>query len=558
MAKEQGAREIRIAYIYLRLSNEDKKQGESGSITNQRKILEDYCEANGIIIANEFADDDYSGGNFRRPGFQAMIKALDADSRVNTVITKDLSRLGRDMSESSYYAERYFPERGIRYVAVYDNFDSEQENFMAPFQFAINDVYLRDSSKKVKTALHTMMDRGEYCFRAPYGYKKSADDNHKLVPNEETAPVVQRIFEMAVEGYSTWRIAETLTRDGIYPPLKYRVLKIEGLRSGNANSMSDDWNNTTVKRILKNQVYLGHTVLGRSKKVSPKSDVKRALPENEWRVTLNTHEALVSQDDFDKAGKNLGKRKEAYDNLAPFRKSIFSGLVYCATCGTAMCSGGMVYKEERDRYWYLTCLNIPKRSKNHCPDGARIKYGVLMEVIREELNELINLTDEQKKEITKAAVQSAEDASITKEIERQIDESQKRLDAIDGMTMRMYEDVYAGTLPEDRAKRLLERYQKESSELAVKIDELRSKLKNACEVKEDYEKFFALTERCDHIEELTRDIVETFIDRIEVEPKRYPPGVKVYARSRVPYEQTLHIYYKFIGEKPEIIQKMTA
>lgn len=558
MTRAQGAKGVSIAYIYLRLSNEDKKQGESGSITNQRKILEDYCETNGIVIANEFADDDYSGGNFRRPGFQAMIKALEADSRVNTIITKDLSRLGRDMSESSYYAERYFPERGIRYIAVYDNFDSEQENFMAPFQFAINDVYLRDSSKKVKTALHAMMDRGEYCFRAPYGYKKSTDDNHKLVPNEETAPVVQRIFEMAGQGYSTWKIAEALTDDGIYPPLKYRVLKIEGLRSGNANSMSDDWNNTTVKRILKNQVYLGHTALGRSKKVSPKSDAKRMLPEDEWRVTLNTHEALVSQETFDRASKNIGKRREAYEKLGPFRKSIFSGIVYCATCGTAMCSGGMVYKEERDRYWYLTCLNIPKRSKNRCTDGARIKYSVLSEVVKEELNELINLTDEQKREITNEAIRNAEDSSATKEIEGQIDENQKRLDAIDSMTMRMYEDMYAGTLSEDRAQRLLERYQKESSELTDKIYELKRKLKDVSEIKADYEKFFALTESCSHIDELTHDIVATFIDRIEVEPKRYPPGVVVYARSRVPYEQTIHIYYKFIGEKPETIQKMTA
>ena len=189
--KMSGMGYQKIAYIYLRLSNEDRRQGESGSITNQRKILEDYCHQNNIVIAREFADDDYSGGNFNRPGFQELLKALDSDNRVNMVITKDLSRLGRDMSESSYYAERFFPERGIRYVAVYDNFDSDEDNFLAPFQFAINDVYLRDSSKKVKTALHTMMDRGEYCFRAPYGYRKAPDDNHKLIPDEDSAPVVR-------------------------------------------------------------------------------------------------------------------------------------------------------------------------------------------------------------------------------------------------------------------------------------------------------------------------------------------------------------------------------
>ena len=160
---------------------------------------------------------------------------------------------------------------------------------LAPFQFAINDVYLRDSSKKVKTALHAMMDRGEYCCRAPYGYKKDPHDNHKLLPNEETASVVKRIFQMAAQGYSSWAIADALNRDGVFPPLKYRVLELESVNSGNAEYMSDEWSNTTITRIVRNPVYLGHTMLGRSKKVSPKSDVKRPVPREEWRVTLNTH-----------------------------------------------------------------------------------------------------------------------------------------------------------------------------------------------------------------------------------------------------------------------------
>ena len=549
---------VNIAFIYLRLSNEDQREGESGSITNQRKILEDYCKKNNIVIAREFADDDYSGGNFNRPGFQAMIKSLKADAKVNMVITKDLSRLGRDMSESSYYAERYFPEHGIRYVAVYDNFDSEEENFLAPFQFAINDVYLRDSSKKVKTALHTMMDRGEYCFRAPYGYKKDPEDNHKLLPNEETAPVVRRIFDMAAQGYSTWAIAETLSRDGIYPPLKYRVYEIEGMSSGNAEAVSDEWNNTTVKRILKNQVYLGHTMLGKSKKVSPKSEVKRFVPQEEWRITLNTHEPLVSQETFDRASRFLGKRRQDYEKHEHVRKSIFGGIAYCACCGAAMCSSGTVYNGEREKYWYLTCQNIPKRSKKQCANGARIKYDVLQQAICEELNELIKLSDEDKREITLEAMKMAGDAGNKQAGEKRISEIEQRLKAIDGLTMKIYEDMYAGHLKEENAHRMLEKYQHESAALSEELSELRRSQQTVDEAKAAYDEFFALTERFTDIEELTPEILTTFIDRIEVEPKVYPPGVKVYARSKIPYEQTIHIYYKFIGERPETISKQPA
>lgn len=555
---KRPTRTISIAFIYLRLSNEDKRLGESGSITNQRKILESYCKAHNIAIANEFVDDDYSGGNFNRPGFQAMLKALDADEKVNMVITKDLSRLGRDMSESSYYAERYFPERGIRYLAIYDNFDSEEDNFLAPFQFAINDVYLRDSSKKIKTALHTMMDRGEYCFRAPYGYKKSPEDNHLLLPDEDTAPVVKRIFSMAAQGHSTWAIADALTRDKVYPPLKYRVLKVEGMNSGNAAMMSDEWNNTTVKRILKNPVYLGHTMLGKSKKVSPKSEVKLPLPEDQWRVTLNTHEPLVSSETFELASKLLGKRRRDFEQHEHVRRSIFGGIAYCASCGASMCSSGTVYNGDREKYWFLTCQNIPRRSKKHCEHGARIKYEVLIQLVQQELNELLSLSKEQKRKIAFEAMKAAGDEESIQERKKRIMACHDRLDAIDSMTMKLYEDMYAGRLEESRAHKLLNQYKAESEELNAKLQELERHSNDVEKTRAAYDKFFAITERYSHVQELSPEILNTFIERIEIEPKRYPPGVAVHPRSKVPYEQTIHIYYKFIGEKLEITKNQPA
>ena len=191
-----------FAYAYYRLSREEAQKSESTSISNQKKIVENYCKQHGITILKFFIDDGWSGGNFDRPGFQDMMRALET-RKVNVVITKDLSRLGRDMRESSYYAEQFFPENQIRYIAIADNFDSETENVMAPFQFAMNEVYLRDGSRKIKDVLKMKRQRGEYCACPPYGYKKHPQNKDILVPDEETAPVVQRIFKSAAAGDSS-------------------------------------------------------------------------------------------------------------------------------------------------------------------------------------------------------------------------------------------------------------------------------------------------------------------------------------------------------------------
>ena len=243
-----------LCFSYLRLSKEEAQRGESTSIENQRLIVNDFCARNGIILVGEFVDDGYSGSNFKRPDFQSMLKQLSL-CKANAVITKDLSRLGRDMVESSYYAEQYFPEHNIRYIAIHDNFDNEQENVMAPFQFAMNDVYIRDCSRKIKNVLKSKREHGQYCACPPYGYRKDKNDKHRLVPDEVTAPIVKRIFTQAANGDSSRKIAIDLNTDSIIPPLKYRVLYRDEFGEKGASRASDIWNYTTVKRILKNQVY---------------------------------------------------------------------------------------------------------------------------------------------------------------------------------------------------------------------------------------------------------------------------------------------------------------
>ena len=201
-----------VVFGYLRLSVDEVGKTVSGSIENQANIIRKYCAQHNLFLAELFQDDGWSGGNFERPGFKKMLAALEK-KKANTVVTVDLSRLGRNMRESSYYAEEYFPERGIHFFTISDGFDTAQENVFAPFQFAMNEVYLRDGSRKVKNVLKNKRESGQYCACPPYGYKKNPENVHQLIPDEMTAPIVQRIFAAAASGDSSRKIAMELNAD---------------------------------------------------------------------------------------------------------------------------------------------------------------------------------------------------------------------------------------------------------------------------------------------------------------------------------------------------------
>ena len=541
----------KIAFAYLRLSNDEIEAGasESSSITNQRMIIQDFCERNGILLVRVFVDDGWSGGNFERPDFQKMISLLE-QGKANTVITKDLSRLGRTMRESSYYAEEYFPEHGIRFLTVSDNFDTEQDNIMAPFQFAMNEVYLRDGSRKVKQVLKAKREKGLYCACPPYGYAKHPRNNNLLVPDEETAPVVQRIFECAAQGDSSRKIAISLNEDGVIPPLKYRVLYRDEFTPQGAARASDLWNYTTVKRILKNSVYLGHTLLGKTKKASIKSKKKLAVPEENWVVTENTHEPLVSQELFDLAQFNLGRGSSDYRQYERVRKSIFSGIAFCAKCGAALCSCGTVYKGEREKYWYLTC-NRKRPDINTPCSGVRIKYSDILEVVRRDLNSFIDLTRAQKDAVVREAMRRAGNDGLIKARKIQLQKAQARLETIDKVITKLYTDNAEGRIDDDRLDRMLTDLQKETEALERTVKNL-SGVDPVTETKHNYQAFFELTNRFSHIDELDRDTLVTFVERIEVGPKILPEGTEKTTHRNQPFQQVVRIYYRFIGEKEDV------
>lgn len=532
-------------FAYLRLSREEAQSGESASIKNQRLMITNYCTQHGLNLVRTFVDDGWSGGNFERPGFQEMMRELEK-GRADIVITKDLSRLGRDMVEASYYAEQYYPEHGIRYIAIADNFDTEHENIMAPFQFAMNEVYLRDGSRKVKDVLRTKREQGQYCACPPYGYKKEKGNKNHLVPDEVTAPVVKRIFRQAANGDSSRRIALDLNQDGIIPPLKYRVLYRDDFSEVGASRMSDIWNYTTVKRILKNRVYLGHTVLGRSRKVSVKSKKKVALPKEDWAVTENTHEALVTTEIFELAQENLGHGASCYKAYDHVRKSIFSGIAVCSKCGYSLCSCGTVYKGEREKYWFLSCTHQRKELANPC-DGVRIRYADLVEVVRQELSYVISLSDDQIQAMAKAAIdrEVSEDNLALKKVQRE--KTKARLAVIDKMISKLYLDNAEGRLADNRLEKMVADLEAESDQLSQQMEDL-NPVEIAADIQRQYDQFAEHIRRYTDMTTLDREKLVTFVDRIEVGPKILEGGaVKVTHRNQ-PYRQSIRIFYRFIGE----------
>ena len=537
-----------LGFAYLRLSNEEAQGGESSSITNQRMIVQNYCKQNNITLVREFVDDGYSGGNFNRPGFKEMLKQLE-QGKANLVITKDLSRLGRDMREASYYAEQFFPEHGIQYIAIADNFDTEHDNIMAPFLFAMNEVYLRDGSRKVKDVLKSKRESGQYCACPPYGYRKDREDKHRLTPDEMTAPVVERIFRRAAAGDSSRKIALDLNADGIIPPLKYRVLYRDEFSEEGASHASDTWNYTTVKRILKNPVYLGHTLLGKSKKVSVKSKKKVAVPRDNWAVTEDTHPPLVDEALFQRAQENLGRGSRDYRTYDHVRKSIFGGVAVCGKCGHALCSCGTVYKGEREKYWYLSCTHQRQDIANPC-QGVRIRYADLVELVRRDLNSLISMNEAEMTDLVNEVIRRrfSEESLETKKLQRE--KAEARLAAIDKIVTKLYNDNGEGRLDDDRLDRMIDDLERESGELKALLDTLKAPAQ-VVETEEQFAKFFELAKEYVHLETLDRDTLLTFVERIEVGPKEYEDGRPRGARSTDPYRQSVRIVYKFIGDLNE-------
>ena len=539
MAKKE---EIKITALYERLSRDDEQAGESNSIQNQKKYLEEYARQHGLRNIRHFYDDGYSGTNFNRPGFAALLEEIEA-GRVETLVVKDLSRFGRNYLQVGYYTEILFPKKGVRFIAVNNNVDSAtpQDNDFTPFLNIMNEWYAKDTSNKIKAIFKSRMKDGMRCSGSiPYGYKRKPDDKQTLIVDEPAAEVVRKIFRLACQGNSTTAIADVLTAEQVLIPAAYAAL--HNPKNCRHKNVTDPyrWNATTVGYILDRQEYLGHTVLGKSICENFKTKQRRAATPDELMIFPDTHEAIIDQDTWDIARKVRMKKKPRVANGTYSHR--LSGLVYCADCGARM---GFISPEAKhgDKHYdsdsAFQCGNY--RSATAECVSHYVKTSVLEAVILQAIQTVSKYVLENEAEFIDQlrAVWNEHQTRATNSGQQELAEARKRMSDLDGKIQKLYESALNGLLPERQAQRMIQQYDEEQILLEKRIEELES-LVQQDEIKEvDTSRFIALVKKYRDCEELTDTMLYAFIDRIEVHEAT--GGRTVYR------QQKIDIYFNFIG-----------
>lgn len=356
-----------IAVMYLRLSKEDGEKVESNSISNQREIINSYVKRNQITMVKEYVDDGYSGANFDRPNFKEMIK--DAyDKKFDTIIVKDLSRFGRDYIEAGKFIQRIFPENGIRFISVNDNYDSKSADMndthlILPIKNFINDSYCRDISNKVKSSQKIKREKGDFISAfAPYGYKKSDENKNKLVVDEQAAPNIKNIFDMKLLGYSSKAIADELNHLGVLTPRKYK--ESQGFKcNGFQNIKGGNWTAKAVNRIIENEVYIGNTLQGKSITLNYKNKKQIEKEKEEWIRVEDTHEAIISKEIF--AIANTMLKRDLNNSRGKDKIDIFTGMLFCKECGSSLIRRTVKYKEREEIFYICSKYNKEKSCSRH-------------------------------------------------------------------------------------------------------------------------------------------------------------------------------------------------
>ena len=539
MAKKE---EIKITALYERLSRDDEQAGESNSIQNQKKYLEEYARQHGLRNIRHFYDDGYSGTNFNRPGFVALLEEIEA-GRVETLVVKDLSRFGRNYLQVGYYTEILFPKKGIRFIAINNNVDSAapQDNDFTPFLNIMNEWYAKDTSNKIKAIFKSRMKDGMRCSGSiPYGYKRKPDDKQTLIVDKPAAEVVRKIFRLACQGNSTTAIADILTAEQVLIPAAYAAL--HNPKNCRHKSVKDPcrWNATTVGYILDRQEYLGHTVLGKSICENFKTKQRRAATPDELMIFPDTHEAIIDQDTWDIARKIRMKKKPRVANGTYSHR--LSGLVYCADCGARM---GFISPDARhgDKHYdsdsAFQCGNY-RSTAAECVSHY-VKTSVLEAAVLQAIQTVSKYVLENEAEFIDQlrAVWNEHQTRATSNGQHELVDARKRMTELDEKIRKLYESALNGLLPERQAQRMIQQYDEEQILLEKRIEELES-LVQQDEIKQvDTSRFIALVKKYRDCEELTDTMLYAFIDRIEVHEAT--GGRTVYR------QQNIDIHFNFIG-----------
>ena len=539
MAKKE---EIKITALYERLSRDDEQAGESNSIQNQKKYLEEYARQHGLRNIRHFYDDGYSGTNFNRPGFAALLEEVEA-GRVETLVVKDLSRFGRNYLQVGYYTEILFPKKGVRFIAINNNVDSAtpQDNDFTPFLNIMNEWYAKDTSNKIKAIFKSRMKEGMRCSGSiPYGYKRKPDDKQTLIVDEPAAEIVRKIFRLVCQGNSTTAIAEMLTAEKVLIPSAYAALNQP--KNCRHKNVADPyrWSATTVGYILDRQEYLGHTVLGKSICENFKTKQRRAATPDELMIFPDTHEAIIDQDTWDIARKIRSKKKPRVANGTYSHR--LSGLVYCADCGSRM---GYISPEANhsethyDSDSAFQCGNY--RNQNSECVSHFIKTSALEAAILQAIKAVSKYVIENEAEFVSQlkAVWNESRSRSAANGQQELDEAKTRMAELDARIQQLYDSAISGLLPERQAQRMIQQYDEEQLVLEKRVAELES-LAQQDEIKQvDASRFIALVRKYRDCEELTDTMLYAFIDRIEVHEAT--GGRTIYR------QQNIDIHFNFIG-----------
>jgi DNA invertase Pin-like site-specific DNA recombinase len=527
-----------ITALYPRLSHEDELSGESNSISNQKRILESYAKQNGFTNLKWYTDDGFSGANFDRPGFQRMIADIEK-GRINLVITKDLSRLGRNYIMCGQYTEIYFPERHVRYIALNDGVDTLNQTSsmdITPFKHILNDMYAKDISTKIKSTLHTKARRGEYLGALdPYGYLRHPDDKHKLIINEETAPVVRRMFEMCAAGIGARSIATTLNNEGILSPKEYTRFRKHNPERDGEFERRHFWTRTYVHFMLQNEIYVGSMVQGRQYTPSYRSKKREPIPKEDWVVVPDMHEPIISHELFDEAQKRLIARKKTIK--AKDEPALFAGLFYCEACGTSMKLG-----VSQQKYFYYMCGRSQAIGTVAC-SSHYINRDTLYQVVQEDIQRNARLFSEDTEKAAQKLMElkCADQQKQTATMKRDLASAKKRLADLDMKLKRTYEDNMSGKLPDHIFTMFIADYDTERATLKANIAEMEKALEKVRDTKADIDRFADLIRKYTSFEKLDRFMLHELIDRITIYET---PGM---GRCRKGKEKRITIYYKFVG-----------
>jgi len=513
---------LKTAYnvgIYCRLSREDKKNTKktdsSLSIENQQAMLEKYVAMQEWNVYRVYIDDGVSGVTFDRQQFQAMINDIK-DGKINCVVTKDLSRFGRNYCESATYRELFF-EHDVRFIAVNDGGEVDDDDISIPIKEMLNEVYAKEIGKKVRATKKLMAEQGKFSnSRAPYGYLKSAGNKHLLVIDENVSHNIIRIFELYLGGKTARAIADVFSRENITTPNEYYYRTI-GKPNPHNRTNTDKWNSGSIMNIIKNPAYYGAMSNGKRQVKSFKNKTVVRKDANEWIVVENTHSPLVSKERWLEAQQiHLANKKDTVRRSADGEVSIFSGLLKCSDCG-----GTMALKRRKnvkiDSKEFYRCSTYVQKGKDVCAEHA-IDLDVISQAVLFDVQRYAVLAVEDEKKLINRILQ-ANNAFQLKNVaryEKSIRESKNRINEIDGILQNLYEDKLSGEITADIFKRMSQKYRDEQTKLIAETEQLERELDEGKRVQRDMSGLVERIKECLTIDSLTRAIVVDLIDRIEV------------------------------------------